>query len=301
MTYDVAIVGGSYAGMAAGLQLAQARRRVVVIDAGQPRNRFASRSRGFLTQDGKTPNDITASGYAELMQYDTVDWHKGEVKIITGHEGDFTLLLDGRQALSECIQTRRVILAAGVMDKLPSLPGLTERWGRQVFHCPYCHGFDLHRGRIGVLAFSESAMHLALLLPDWGDTTLFLNDSFDPDRQQLEKLNERSTHIERGSIERLVDKGLGVGVMRADGRVFSMDGLFIVAQTAPGPLAIRIGCELEETPQGKIVKTNAAKATSIPGVYACGDIVQPTGNVSLAVSDGTLAGQAVHHSMVFGL
>ena len=301
MTYDVAIVGGSYAGMAAGLQLAQARRRVVVVDAGQPRNRFASRSRGFLTQDGKTPKDITTSGYAELMQYDTVDWLKGEVKIITGQEGDFTLVLDRRQGESECIYTRRVILAAGVVDKLPNLPGLTERWGVHVFHCPYCHGFDLNRGKIGVLAFSESAMHLALLLTDWGDTTLFLNDSFDPDMQQLEKLNERSIHIERGSIEKLVDKGVGVGVRMVDGKIFPMDGLFIVAQTVPGPLAIRIGCELEETPLGRVVKTNAAKATSVPGVYACGDIVQPTGNISLAVSDGTLAGQAVHHSLVFGL
>lgn len=301
MTYDVAIVGGSYAGMAAGLQLAQARRRVVVIDAGQPRNRFASRSRGFLTQDGKTPNDITTSGYAELTQYDTVDWRKGEVKIITGQEGHFSLVLDDRQGVSEDIYTRRVILAAGVVDKLPSLPGLTERWGVHVFHCPYCHGIDLDRGKIGVLAFSESAMHLALLLPDWGDTTLFLNISFDPDNQQLEKLNERSAHIERGNIEKLVDNGVGVGVMMGDGRTFPMDGLFIVAQTAPVPLAIRTGCELEETPLGKVVKTNAAKATSVPGVYACGDIVQPTGNISLAVSDGTLAGQAVHHSLVFGL
>ncbi|MEH6641860.1 NAD(P)/FAD-dependent oxidoreductase [Vreelandella glaciei] len=301
MTYDVAIVGGSYAGMAASLQLAQARRRVVVIDAGQPRNRFASRSRGFLTQDGKTPKDITASGYAELTQYDTVDWRKGEVKIITGQEGDFTLELAGRQGESECIYTKRVILAAGVVDKLPSLPGLTERWGTHVFHCPYCHGFDLNRGRIGVLAFSESALHLALLLPDWGETTLFLNDTFDPDIQQLEKLNERGTHIERGNIEKLVDKGVGVGVMMADGRMFPMDGLFIVAQTAPSPLAIQLGCELEETPLARVVKTNAAKATSVPGVYACGDIVQATGNISLAVSDGTLAGQAVHHSLVFGL
>lgn len=301
MIYDVAIVGGSYAGMAAGLQLAQARRRVVVIDAGESRNRFASHSRGFLTQDGKPPKDIIASGYAELTQYATVEWRKDEVKIITGQEDEFTLVLAGRQAGKEYIYTRRVILAAGVVDKLPSLTGLTERWGKHVFHCPYCHGFDLNRGRIGVLAFSDSAMHLALLLPDWGETTLFLNNTFDPDIEQLEKLNERCTHIERGSVEKLVDNDMGVGVMLADGKVFSMDGLFIVSQTTPSPLAIRLGCELEETPLGKVLKTNAAKATSVPGVYACGDITQPTGNIPMAASDGALAGQAVHHSLVFGL
>lgn len=300
MTYDVAIVGGSYAGMAAGLQLAQARRKVVVIDAGKPRNRFASRSRGFLTQDGKPPNDIAAAGYAELTQYPTVEWRKEDVETITGQKDDFTVVLASQQGVSERIYARRVILAAGVEDKLPNLPGLAEQWGSHVFHCPYCHGFDLNGGQIGVLATSESAMHLALLLPDWGETTLFLNDAFEPDREQLEKLNERSAHIERGAVARLIDKGESVGVIMADGRVFPLAGLFVVTQTDPSQLAIQLGCELEVTPLGRVVKINAAKATSVPGVFACGDIARPVGNVSLAVSDGALAGQAAHHSLVFG-
>lgn len=300
MTYDVVIVGGSYAGMAAGLQLAQARRKVVVIDAGKPRNRFASRSRGFLTQDGKPPNDIAAAGYAELMQYPTVEWRKEDVETITGQKDDFTVVLASQQGVSERIYARRVILAAGVEDKLPNLPGLAEQWGSNVFHCPYCHGFDLNRGGIGVLAFSESAMHLALLLPDWGETTLFLNDAFEPAREQLEQLNERGTHIERGTVERLTDEVEGVSVRMVDGRVLSLDGLFIVTQTTTSPLAIRLGCELEVTPLGEMVKINAAKATSVPGVFACGDIARPVGNVTLAVSDGALAGQAAHHSLVFG-
>lgn len=300
MTYDVAIVGGSYAGMAAGLQLAQTRRKVAVIDAGQPRNRFASHSRGFLTQDGKPPNEITAAGYAELTQYSTVEWYKNSVETITGQKNNFTLLLASQQGRSERIYARRVILAAGVGDKLPGMPGLAELWGSHVFHCPYCHGFDLNGGRIGVLATSEYAMHLALLLPDWGETTLFLNDAFEPNMAQLEKLNERSTHIERGAVERLVDEGENVGVVMADGRVFPLAGLFVVTQTDPSQLAIQLGCELEVTPLGRVVKINASKATSVPGVFACGDIARPVGNVSLAVSDGALAGQAAHHSLVFG-
>lgn len=300
MTYDVAIVGGSYAGMAAGLQLAQTRRKVVVVDAGQPRNRFASHSRGFLTQDGKPPREIAAAGYAELAQYSTVEWRKGHVETITGQKDDFTLLLASQQGVSERIYARRIILAAGVGDRLPNMPGIAELWGTRVFHCPYCHGFDLNGGRIGVLASSDFAMHLAVLLPDWGETTLFLNDAFEPNMTQLEKLNERSTHIERGAVERLTDEGESVGLVMADGRMFSLAGLFIVTETDPSQLAIRLGCELEVTPLGRVVKINASKATSVPGVFACGDIARPVGNVSLAVSDGALAGQAAHHSLVFG-
>ncbi len=296
--YDVAIVGGSYAGMAAGLQLAQARRNIVVVDAGKPRNRFASRARGFLTQDGKSPNAIAAAGYAELTQYPTVEWCRGKVDTIVGEIDNFTLTLAGSPA-SEPLHARRVILATGVGDELPPLPGLDERWGRYVFHCPYCHGFDLNRGRIGVLAISVAAMHLALLLPDWGQTTLFLNDAFEPDKEQLEKLAKRGTHIERGKVECLAGEGLNV--VMADNRVFPLDGLFVVTQTAPNVLAIRLGCEMDVTPLGRDIKTNAAKATSVPGVFACGDIAMPVGNLSLAVSDGALAGQATHHSLVFDL
>lgn len=299
MTYDVAIVGGSYAGMAAGLQLAQARRKVALIDAGQPRNRFASRSRGFLTQDGKPPNKIAAAGYEELIAYPTVEWYSGNVETVIGQKDDFTLVLAGQQGGGERIYARRVILAAGVDDQLPDLPGLAERWGTYVFHCPYCHGFDLDDGRIGVLATSDLSMHLALLLPEWGATTLFLNDAFEPDRNQLEKLNERGTHIERGIVEQLVDDATGVGVVLAGGRICPLVGLFIVTQTAPSQLAILLGCEFEVTPLGRVVRINAAKKTSVPGVYACGDIARLVGNVSLAVSDGMLAGQAAHHSLIF--
>lgn len=299
MMYDVAIVGGSYAGMAAGLQLAQTRRHIVVVDADQPRNRFSARSRGFLTQDGKSPEDIVAAGYAELAQYPTVDWHKGEVETIVGEVGDFTLTLAEPRAAASSFRARRVILAAGVDDDLPALPGLKERWGTHVFHCPYCHGFDLNRGHIGVLAHSAAAMHLALMLPDWGKTTLFLNDTFAPDKRQLQKLDERGTHIEHGAVERLA--GEGVKVVMADSRVFPLEGLFVVTQTIPSTLALRLGCEIETTPLGRVIKTSAAQATSVPGVFACGDIARPVGNLSLAVSDGALAGQAAHHSLVFDL
>ncbi|MBZ5487298.1 NAD(P)/FAD-dependent oxidoreductase [Halomonas aquamarina] len=299
MMYDVAIVGGSYAGMAAGLQLAQARRKVVVIDAGKPRNRFAARARGFLTQDGHAPDDIEKVGQAELIQYPTVDWCPGNVAAVAGENDNFTLTLAESPASATPLRARRVILAAGVKDELPSLPGLEERWGKSVFHCPYCHGFDLERGRIGVLATSEAAMHLALLLPDWGQTTLFLNDAFEPDRQQLEKLAKRDTHVERGAVERLT--GDGLSLVMADSRVFALEGLFIVTQTAPNALALQLGCELEVSPLGRTIKTSVAKATSVPGIFACGDIAMPVGNLARAVSDGTLAGQAAHHSLVFDL
>lgn len=252
MMYDVAVVGGSYAGMAAGLQLAQTRRHIVVVDADQPRNRFSARPRGFLTQDGKSPEDIVAAGYAELAQYPTVDWHKGEVKTIVGEVGDFTLTLAEPRAAASSFRARRVILAAGVDDDLPALPGLKERWGTHVFHCPYCHGFDLNRGHIGVLAHSAAAMHLALMLPDWGKTTLFLNDAFAPDKWQLQKLDERGTHIEHGAVERLA--GEGVKVVMADSRVFPWRGCLLSLKRSPARWRCALGAKLRPRRWGVVSK-----------------------------------------------
>ncbi|MBR9905816.1 MAG: NAD(P)/FAD-dependent oxidoreductase, partial [Gammaproteobacteria bacterium] len=195
MSFDAVIIGGSYAGMAAGLQLARARRKILLIDAGQPRNRFASHSHGFLTQDGAPPAEIAAEARSQLMEYPTVEWRTGRLEVVTGTADNFLVAL----ADGSTYQARRIILAAGVTDELPGLPGLAELWGKRVFHCPYCHGYELGKEGIGVLATSELAMHHGLMLPDWGATTLFLNDAFEPNAEQLAQLKARGTQVEYGA------------------------------------------------------------------------------------------------------
>jgi len=294
MDYDVIIIGGSYAGLSAGLQLARARRLVLVIDAGERRNRYAPLSHGFLTRDGEAGADIAAVARDQLRKYETVAWLDARADAVA-QAGDGFAVSVGTQVR----KARRLVLATGVKDELPDLPGLAQRWGTHVFHCPYCHGYELQQGRIGVLALSEMSMHQALMLPDWGATTLFLNDAFEPDAQQLALLAGRGVAIVRGKVARL--DGDGVAVVMRDGKAHALDGLFIAARVRSSGLAEQLGCVMEEGPWGSTIKTDATKATSVPGVFACGDTGRPAGSVAAAVGDGAMAGAAVHRSLMFGL
>lgn len=294
MQYDAIIVGGSYAGLSAGLPLARARRNVLVIDGGERRNRHAVHSHGFLTQDGAPAAAIAARGREQLLAYGTVQWLDARVAGISRTADGFQVDIDGQPARD----ARRIVLATGVVDQLPDVPGLAERWGKSVFHCPYCHGYKLNQGNIGVLASSALSLHVAMLLPDWGSTTLLLNQAFEPDAAQLQALAARGIRIERSPVQRIDNR---LDVVLQGGQVLKLDGLFATSRIAPSsPLAAMLGCQMEEGPWGRIVKVDAMKATSVPGVYACGDTARPGGSVPLAVGDGAIAGAAAHQSLVFG-
>ena len=184
------------------------------------------------------------------------------------------------------------------IDRLPTLPGLAERWGRHVFHCPYCHGYELNQGQIGVLASAPMSMHHALLLPDWGPTTFFLNGAFTPDAQQLAQLDARGVLVEPGLIDRI--EGDADLVMN-DGRVMQLAGLFtLTGMEVASPIAASLGCEMEDGPLGRTIKTDLMKQTTVAKVYACGDSARPGGSLAFAVADGTLAGVAAHQSLIFG-
>ncbi|WP_394789784.1 NAD(P)/FAD-dependent oxidoreductase [Rhodoferax sp.] len=293
MVYDSIIIGGSYAGLAAAMPLARARRNVLVIDAGRRRNRFAEHSHGFLTQDGARTADIVAIGREQILAYDTVEWLNAHAGHATRTDVGFRVELEGMDART----ARRLVIATGVIDTLSPIPGLAERWGRHVFHCPYCHGYELNQGRIGVLGTSAMSVHTALLLPDWGTTTLFLNDSLTLDSAQESQLQARGVAIELVPVDRIVGQA---DVVLRDGRTIVLDGLFTTTTTAvAGPTAASLHCEFAEGPFGLTIKTDAMKATTVPGVFACGDAARAGGSVSLAVGDGTLAGVAAHQSLVF--
>lgn len=294
MNYDVIIVGGSYSGMSAALQLARARRRIAVIDAGQRRNRFADASHGFLAQDGKAPGAIAAEARAQLLAYPTLDWIEGEAVTEEKTAGGFAICLaDGR-----ALDAKFLVLALGVTDTLPDTPGLAERWGKSVFHCPYCHGYELDQGPIGVLATGPFSVHQGLLLPDWGPTTFLVNDAFEPDEEQLRQLAARGATVE---YERVVRVSGTADVELADGRVLSFAGLFTASRTDPSsPLAQQLGCRMEAGPLGQFIWTDEMKQTSVPGVIACGDAARAAGSVAFAVGDGAMAGAFAHRSLIFG-
>lgn len=293
--FDAIIVGGSYAGQSAALQLARARRNILVIDEGKRRNRFAAHSHGFLGQDGEDPAEIAAKAREQLLAYPNVTWLADRAESAEQLESGFAVTGTGGARH----ETRTVVLATGIKDGLPYVPGLAERWGRAVFHCPYCHGYELNAGRIGVLAVSEISMHHALMLPDWGTTTFFLNGAFEPTPEQSAQLAARGVTVEHEKIRAL--EGDPVDVHLADGRIIPLDGIFTATATEiTSPIATQLGCALADGPTGRFIKTDDMKATSIPGVFACGDAARAAGNVALAVGDGAMAGAAAHRKLMFG-
>lgn len=294
MDFDVVIVGGSYAGMSAALQVARARRRVLVIDGGKRRNRFATSSHGFLTQDGRSPADIASDARAQVEAYPNLTWVDAQADNAWCTERGFRV--QAGEAVFDCAS---LVLAMGVSDSLPDIPGLAERWGISVFHCPYCHGYELDSGRLGVLATGPVAMHHAVLIPEWGQTTLFTNGTFELTAEDRAELAARGVTIEAGLVAEIT--GAQADVRLHDGRTIALDGLFTAARTGPSsPLAEQLGCEFEDGPLGSYVKTDARKATTVPGIFACGDVARPAGSVALAVGDGAMAGAAAHQFLVFG-
>ncbi|MCA2378588.1 NAD(P)/FAD-dependent oxidoreductase [Agrobacterium sp. 22-211-1] len=293
MKFDVIIIGGSYAGLSAALQLGRARKNVLVVDAGKRRNRFASHSNGFLGQDGKAPGEIVAEARRQIERYQTIEWAEGRVTDAEGSFGDFAVEIDGHRRESAA----RLILAMGVTDELPDITGLKERWGSSVFHCPYCHGYELDQGKIGVIAASPMAIHHALMLPDWGETTFFTNGIFVPDRDQDALLSARGVRVEKDRIAEIAGHA---DVVLSDGRSIALAGLFTQPKLRITSDWIgKLGCAVEEGPMGSSIVIDAMKQTTARGVFACGDVARPAGTVALAVGDGAMAGAAAHRSILF--
>lgn len=317
--FDAIVIGGSYAGLSAALQLARARRRILVVDAGRRRNRFAGDSHGFLTRDGQPAAAIAAEGRANVAAYPNVQWHDGLAVAAradsatgaadaddgagtiddkahgAGTATRFIVALDN----GSTVRARRLVLATGVRDELPPIPGLAERWGKSVFHCPYCHGYELDEGRIGVLAGGPFALHQAQMLPHWGQVTLFTNALCPLDEAQHADLQARGVTIEPARVARIEDAAT---VVLDDGRRLPMDGLFTYGRLhMASPIAEQLGCAFDEGPLGRYIRTDEGRQTTVTGVFAGGDAVRAASNVPISVADGAIAGAGAHRSLIFGL
>ena len=293
--HDVIVVGGSFAGLSAAMQIARARRRVLVVDAGRPRNRFAAHSHGFLGQDGRAPAEIIDIARAQVLAYPTAAFVQDEA-IAAEATGDGFLI---RLASGERVQASRLILATGVEDELPSVPGLAERWGRTVLHCPYCHGYEIADGMLGVLATMPGSVHQALLVADWGEVVLFANDAFTLDDRQRADLDARGVRIEYTPVRSIATHADGHELVHlADGRDVPVAALFVATRTRPSsPLAAQLGCAFDEGPQGPIIRIDAKQATTVAGVFAAGDAANAMSNATLASAAGVMAGVCAHQSL----
>ncbi|MDC8760900.1 NAD(P)/FAD-dependent oxidoreductase [Janthinobacterium fluminis] len=296
MIYDAIIIGGGFAGLSAATPLVRARRRVLVIDAGRSRNRFAAHSHGVLAHDGRSGRELLATARAQLAEYPDFTLWSGEVLSLQQGDGAFSAHLDGARRADG----RRVILATGVSDPLPEIPGLAERWGKTVLHCPYCHGYEVGGGQIGVLANTPMSMQQASLIADWGDVTFFTNGHAVLDETSCITLARRKVRVETVAVRAVEGEGTALSAVRlADGRAVPVRALFVsVRAEQSSSLAGQLGCEFEDTPGGLVVRTDAWKLSSVPHVYAAGDAARFPQNISFACADGVAAGIGVHHSLI---
>lgn len=296
MKQDAIVIGGSFAGLAGAMMLARARRHVTVIDAGSPRNRFASHSHGFLGQDGRPGSDVLAEARAQLLAYPSVTFVQGTAVHAGGRIDDFSVELDTGAVL----EGRRLLIASGARDTLPDIPGVAERWGKTVLHCPYCHGYEIGGGAIGVIAGSPLSYHQAALVADWGDATFFTNDvSLDADA--LDLLRKRNVRLEPGKVTEVSDAEAGLLAVHVEAKpTASVKAIFVATSLeVKSPVIDALGCRLQDTPMGTIIETDAMKATNIDGVFAAGDVARAGGNITFAAADGAMAALAIHRSLIF--
>ncbi|WP_448662598.1 NAD(P)/FAD-dependent oxidoreductase [Sphingomonas sp. CJ20] len=296
--HDAIVIGGSFAGQSAAMQLARARQDVLLIDAGAPRNRFADAAHGFLGQDGRAPHAILQQASCQLLAYPTAEILRTEaVHAVKEDESFVVRVADGTHR-----RARRLVLATGVTDTLPDIAGMAERWGATVLHCPYCHGYEVRDRPLGVLANHPLSAHQAALLPDWGPTTLFTQGVYEPDPEQAALLARRGVAIERTPVLALLgDAPSLAGLALADGRIVEIGAVFTAPRTRPtSPIAAALGCAMEDGPTGPFVKVDAWGATSVDGVYAAGDATSPMHNATIASASGVLAGIGAHQSLTRG-
>ena len=295
---DAIVIGGSAAGLSAALLLGRARRTVLVIDAGRPRNRFAEHMHGVLGTEGAAPADFVRKGRAEAASYG-VEFLDGVVDSVTDAErGVVVTLADGR------VETARaVVVATGIADELPAIPGLAERWGKTVLHCPYCHGWEVRGERLGVLATSPMAPHQARLVRQWSDSVVLFTAAAGPiDPVDARRLRARNVDlVESAAVEVLGDGVQVTGVRTADGQVTALDALFTAGVPRPND-GFLAGLELPRTEfpmgLGSFLTVDQAGKTGHPRIWAAGNVVNPMATVPMAVGAGALTGGAVNGALM---
>ena len=289
-SYDVVVVGGGAAGLSAALVLGRALRRVAVIDAGEPRNAPAAHVQGFLSRDGIPPADLFAAARAEVVEYG-VEVISDRVVEITD---DFTLSLAGGRAVT----ARRLLLATGAVDQLPEIPGARERWGRDLLHCPYCHGWEVRDQPIGVINTGPGSVDYAHLLGQWSEDVMFFTHTFPVTAVERETLQARGIQVVDGRIAELsvVNDRLDAVQFTAGGSI-PRAALFIrpALKARDDSLIRSLGFEVDE---GGIVKVDATGRTTVSGVWAAGNASNPRAQVITAAGEGSAAAIDINNDLV---
>jgi thioredoxin reductase len=290
--YAVVVIGGGAAGLSAALVLGRARHRTLVIDAGEPRNAPAAHMQGYLSRDGMPPAEFLAAGREEIARYGVELVRDRVVRVEKGE--DFTVVSAGGRS----VRARRLVVATGLKDELPTVPGVAERFGRDVLHCPFCHGWEVRDQPFGVLATSPASVHQALMVSQWSkDVRFFLHtvaeeELFDED---LRRLAAAGVDVVPGEVAELVTEDDRLtGIRLADGTTHPRSVLFTAPRAVPRTgLLERLGAELHETPFGAYPVVDATGLTTVPGVWAAGNAIGFAEQVVHAASGGYRAAAAI--------
>jgi thioredoxin reductase len=302
--YDAVIVGAGTSGLSAALVLGRSRRRVLVLDGGEPRNAASTGAHGFFTRDGVHPGELLKIGREQLEPYEGVEYRAARATEVSGSDGSFEVKLeDGDDVLA-----RKLVLATGVVDELPETPGFRELWGRGVYHCPYCHGWEVRDRPLAVYAGAQDpvgAVGRAVLLRNWSRDLVVLSDGPSGlDAAGREKLDALGVPVNEKRIARLEGKSDGSGrlsrVVFEDGSSLEREGLFYgPPQRQRSDLAEALGCEVAAMgPIPAVVKADPMTGeTSVPGVYVAGDAGSPLQSVALAAASGANAAAFLNHAL----
>lgn len=294
---DVIIIGGSFAGLAAALQLGRARRKVTVLDTGLQRNRFAGRSHGVLGHDDKPPSAILAEARQQLARYPAIKMVNARADSISGTVDDFSVLTGDGETLS----ARRLILSYGVVDQMPDVPGFAENWGTSVIPCPYCDGFEVADQHWGLVWSGPQSMNQARLFHDWTDRLTVFGNGHDIAPDMRADLAGRQVPLVDGRITEIARHGShGASIKLDTGPDVAVDILFAHPRNKPSAsLHEALGLATVNTPTGIALKTDERRETSMPGIYAAGDLANSgIPSVTTATWQGAMAGIFAQQSML---
>jgi thioredoxin reductase len=288
---DVVIVGGGPAGLSAALVLGRARKKVLLCDAGVPRNAAAEHIQGFVTRDGTPPAEFRSIGREQLQPYD-VEYQNTRVRSVERLGPRFQVLLEGGRT----VETRRVLLATGMVDEVPELPGYRELWGKSIFQCPYCHGWEVRDQAFGVLATAEPFLDFGLFLTGWSqDVVVFTDGALAVPAEQRLRLERAGVRLEERRIRQLLARdGHLQAVELEDGARVARQVLFARPPQHQTQLVRQLGLALNE--QG-FVRVDEHKATSVQGVHAAGDLTTPLQGALIAAAEGAMAGYMMNHAL----
>ncbi len=297
-SYDVVVVGGGAAGLSGALTLARARRSLLVVDAGEPRNAPAAGVHGFLTRDGTSPAVLLETGRSEVRRYGG-SVVSGRVLCAAVDDEGFVVSLEG----GATARARRLLVTTGLIDELPDIPGLRERWGRDVLHCPYCHGWEVRDRPIGILATGPRAVHQALLFRQWSaDITFFQHTGPPRTAEQAEQLFARDITVVDGEVTSLeVTDDRLTGVRLRSGTVVPRQALAVgprfLARAEP---LVSLGLEVADHPLGigTYVPSDTTGLTAVPGVWVAGNVADPLAQVMSAAAAAAAAGAAINADLI---